>query len=430
MFCYNARMTVKKKSFAKGVPRRRKVVLALNLSGAAGRSMLTGVSRYLSEGHLWQLEIFQLPDAPTADSLRQLEREGLDGYIVTDIGPADGMEVLARSPLPAVFVNVGEERFAGRPGATSFIWNDNANIGQRAAEHLLGCGRFASFGYVNALNRQRRWSEERGNAFSRAVAADGFSVSDYPLRDDCGSEADAASLRDWLLELPKPAAIFAAADWRALQVFDAALAAGIRIPQQIVLLGTDDSELKCLSVVPQLSSVQPDYEGAGYRAAAELEALIEGRRRRLPQRIALPAKTVVARGSTKPIPPATMLVRKGLAFIHAHACERVGPDDVAAHLGVSRRLAELRFRQICDKTVYGAIEEERLERVKKMLSSTDRPIVRIAVMTGFRTASHLSNLFKQRFHVSPREWRAASRTCTEVDAVVSFKHGRNQGLHD
>ena len=106
MFCYNARMTIKKKSFAKGVPRRRKVVLALNLSGAAGRSMLAGVSRYLSEGHLWRLEIFQLPDAPTADSLRQLEREGFDGYIVTDIGPADGMEVLARSPLPAVFINI------------------------------------------------------------------------------------------------------------------------------------------------------------------------------------------------------------------------------------------------------------------------------------------------------------------------------------
>ena len=84
MFCYNARMTIKKKSFAKGVPRRRKVILALNLSGAAGRSMLAGVSRYLSEGHLWRLEIFQLPDAPTADSLRQLEREGFDGYIVTD----------------------------------------------------------------------------------------------------------------------------------------------------------------------------------------------------------------------------------------------------------------------------------------------------------------------------------------------------------
>ena len=419
MFCYNARMTIKKKSFAKGVPRRRKVVLALNLSGAAGRSMLAGVSRYLSEGHLWRLEIFQLPDAPTADSLRQLEREGFDGYIVTDIGPADGMEVLARSPLPAVFINIGEDRFAERPGATSFIWNDNADIGRRAAAHLRGCGRFASFGYVNALNRQRRWSEERGNAFCRAVADDGFAVAEYPLRDDCGSEADAASLRDWLLGLPKPAAIFAAADWRALQVFDAALAAGILIPQQIVLLGTDDSELECLSVVPQLSSVQPDYEGAGFRAAAELEALIEGRRRGLPQRIALPARTVVARGSTKPIPPATMLVRRGLAFIHTHACERVSPEDVATHLGVSRRLAELRFRQICGKTVYGAIEEERLERVKKMLSSTDRPIVHIAEMTGFRTASHLSNLFKQRFKVSPTAWRQAKGHGSQGDLTPS-----------
>jgi len=136
MFCYNARMTIKKKSFAKGVPRRRKVVLALNLSGAAGRSMLAGVSRYLSEGHLWRLEIFQLPDAPAADSLRRLERDGLDGYVVTDLGPPDGVDVLSQSRLPAVFVNVSEERFARWRGGTAFIWNDNDDIGRRAAAQL------------------------------------------------------------------------------------------------------------------------------------------------------------------------------------------------------------------------------------------------------------------------------------------------------
>ncbi|MBQ6247668.1 MAG: substrate-binding domain-containing protein [Kiritimatiellae bacterium] len=383
------------------------MAVLIDLVGAAGRSMLSGISRFLSEGHLWRLEIFQLPDAPAADALRRLERDGLDGYVVTDLGPPDGVDVLSQSRLPAVFVNVSEERFARRRGGTAFIWNDNDDIGRRAAAHLLGCGNFASYGFVNAFVRQRFWSEPRGKAFRRAMADAGFAVADYPMRDDCGSAADAAALRDWLAALPKPAAIFATADWRAVQVVDAAQAAGIRIPGQIVLLGTDDSEFECLGVVPQLSSVQPDYEGAGYRAAAELEALIASRRPGPPRRIALPARTVVSRGSTKPIPPATMLVRRGLAFIHAHACERISPEDVATHLGVSRRLAELRFRQLCGKTVYGAIEVERLERVKKMLLSTDRPIVRIAEMTGFRSANRLSILFKQRFKLSPRAWRAA-----------------------
>lgn len=405
-----------KKVFPRGVPTRRKVALVLDLVGAAGRAMLSGVSRFLSEGHLWRLEILLSSNAPIAESLRRLDGEGLDGYIVTELGPSDGVEILAQSSLPAVFINVDEERLAGRRGSSVFIWNDNVDIGRRAAAHLLGCGSFASYGFVNALVRQRVWSEARGEAFRRALETAGLAVVDYPLRDDCGSEADAAALRDWLAQLPKPAAIFAAADWRAVQVIDAAQSIGIRIPEQAVLLGTDDSEFECLGVVPQLSSVQPDYEGAGYRAAVELEKMIEARLPVPSQRLTLPAKTVVSRGSTRPIPPATALVRKGLAYIRAHACEGITPSDVAIHLGASRRLVELRFRQICDKTVRGAIEEERLERVRKLLRGSDRSLVRIAETTGFRSASYLSSLFKQRFGVSPRDWRA-SETRTPVPSA-------------
>ena len=76
-----------------------------------------------------------------------------------------------------------------------------------------------------------------------------------------------------------------------------------------------------------------------------------------------------------------------------------------AHLRVSRRLAELRFSQICDQTIRQAIENERLERAKKMLRGADPSLARIAAALGFCSASHLSNLFKKRFGLSPRAWR-------------------------
>ena len=107
-----------KKVFPRGVPTRRKVALVLDLVGAAGRAMLSGVSRFLSEGHLWRLEILLSSNAPIAESLRRLDREGLDGYIVTELGPSDGVEILAQSPLPAVFINVDEECLAGRRGSS------------------------------------------------------------------------------------------------------------------------------------------------------------------------------------------------------------------------------------------------------------------------------------------------------------------------
>ena len=383
----------------------RRVIVVLRLNETSGREMLAGVSRFLREGHLWRLKLLQEAEELTGESVRQMEREKVGGLIVTMFGPPDGVAALARSSLPAVFVNADERLFSGRQGRTAFVWNDSEDIGRRGADHLLSCGNFASYGFVHAFFRQGGWSIAREAAFRREIEAKGRMFTAYPFREDCGSKADIAALRAWLKALPKPAAVMAAADWRAVQVFDACQVVGIRIPGQMAILGADNDEIECHATTPQLSSVQPDYEGIGYRAAAELEALLSGRPPDSPRRIKMPIRSIVSRGSTKPIPPATLLVRKGLAFIRDHAAEGVRPGDVAAHLGVSRRLAELRFSQICDQTIRQVIENERLDRAKKMLRGADPSPTHIAAVLGFRTASHFSHLFKKRFGLSPRDWR-------------------------
>ncbi len=408
-------LNVMKTSDNKRRAQARRVFVVLRLNGTSGREMLAGIFRFLDEGRLWRLKLLQEAEELTAERVRQIEREKADGLIVTMFGPSDGVDALARSPLPAVLVNADEGRFSGRPGGTAFVWNDSEDIGRRGAEHLLSCGNFASYGFVHAFFRQGGWSFARAAAFQREIEAGGRTFSAYPFREDCGSKADVAALRAWLKALPKPAAVMAAADWRAGQVFDACQAVGIRVPDQMAILGADNDEIECHATTPQLSSVQPDYEGIGYRAAAELEKLFSGPVPDSPRRVKIPIKTIVCRGSTKPIPPATLLVRRGLAYIRAHAAEGVRPDDVAAHLGVSRRLAELRFSQICGQTIRHAIENERLDRAKRMLRGASPSLTRIAAALGFRSASHLSHLFKKRFKLSPRAWR---QTRTQPAAVT------------
>jgi LacI family transcriptional regulator len=389
----------------RGAP-RRKVIIVLRLNGTSGREMLAGVFRLLGEGPLWRLKLLQAEEELTPEFVRRMERGEADGLIVTMFGSAEGVDALAHSSISAVLVNADEKFFRGRKGKTAFVWNDSDDIGRRGAAHLLSCGNFASYGFVHAFFRQGNWSIAREAAFRREIEANGRSVETYPFREDCGSGSDVAALRAWLKALPKPAAVMAAADWRAVQVFDACQAVGIRVPGQVAILGTDNDDFECLATTPQLSSVQPDYEGVGYRAAAELEALLSARQPETPRRTKIPIRAIVSRGSTKAIPPATLLVRRGLAYIRAHAAEGIRPADVVAHLRVSRRLAELRFSQICDQTIRQAIENERLERAKKMLRGSDPSLARIAAALGFCSASHLSNLFKKRFGLSPRAWRA------------------------
>lgn len=83
--------------------------------------------------------------------------------------------------------------------------------------------------------------------------------------------------------------------------------------------------------------------------------------------------------------------------------------DVAAHLGVSRTLADLRFRQVYGESMLSMILRLRLEAVKRKLSETELPIGRICASCGFRSDSRAKHLFKERFGVSMRQWRAGVR---------------------
>ena len=94
-----------------------------------------------------------------------------------------------------------------------------------------------------------------------------------------------------------------------------------------------------------------------------------------------------------------------MAFIFANATKGISPDDVVRHVHVSRRLLDLRFREVTGTSVQTAIRERRLDAVKKFLIETERPIGEIALLSGYQDANYLKNQFKRAFGVSMRTFR-------------------------
>ena len=96
------------------------------------------------------------------------------------------------------------------------------------------------------------------------------------------------------------------------------------------------------------------------------------------------------------------------------ACDaRYAPENLAA--GISR-LVELSgktqehvtrsMRKYMGQTPSNFINALRLERVAEALIATDRPIFDIRLDVGFQNASHFNKLFKEKYHMSPRKYRA------------------------
>ena len=81
----------------------------------------------------------------------------------------------------------------------------------------------------------------------------------------------------FLKALPRPTAVFAPMDGRARLVLDACQAAGLRVPEEIAVLGVDNDTLLCESTVPALSSIHTDGFRRGQIAAEMLDHLMQGR---------------------------------------------------------------------------------------------------------------------------------------------------------
>ena len=80
-------------------------------------------------------------------------------------------------------------------------------------------------------------------------------------------------------------------------------------------------------------------------------------------------------------------------------------EDVAKHLGCSRRLADLRFRELQGNSIGKTILTIRLEEAKRLLKSTHDSIDKIAADCGYENTNSLRNLFKRRFGLTMREYR-------------------------
>ena len=382
----------------------RDVIVLVRLLYASGRSILSGIFNHLSDGHPWRVRLLQSNEELTEGVVAQAEESGIEGMILTLPGQPGALERVAASSIPTVFVNLGGEALEHRACA-AMLSVDNAAIGREGARHLLSCGRFASFAFVHAQAADAAWSQERSNAFRETLASSGRPFAEYVPRKLLGDDLDVRDLTAFLVSLPKPAGVMATFDGRAAQILNACADAGLDVPRQVAVIGVDNDETICNCSSPPLSTVLPDFEGGGRMAAEELEVLMAKRRVLAPRVVRIPVRRVVVRESTAPLPPATTLVEAALAYIRAHAAEGASAADVARHLGVSRRLAELRFGELRGETIRAALEKERLNHVKHLLRTTTRSIAGIARETGFSSAARLSHLFRQRTGLSPLQWR-------------------------
>ena len=207
--------------------------------------------------------------------LSLLEQQRVGGVLLAPIGGVDDrVEQLRRRDIPVVLL----DRAGDELNFCSVSVDDVAG-GRLAVAHLLARGhrRIALVGGPPELQqvRERRLGAETARA-RHSGAADLQVYSTVALDAQAGVFAT-----EELLALPlseRPTAVFAANDLLALGVLQACVSHGVRVPDDLAIIGYDDVDYAANAAVP-LSSIRQPRRALGERAAELLLEEIETTRR-------------------------------------------------------------------------------------------------------------------------------------------------------
>ena len=383
------------------------ILLLINLSRASGRSLLLGIHKFAGKVPSWQIRVLQPQEVPAKEIVVAIQTGRYDGIISSEMEIPAVAECLQKMTVPLAVIGTRRRCIPERAENLAFVTGKEDGIGALGAQTLLSLGCFESYAYVHYSEPEYGYlSFLRKRGFRRIMDRHRKSFTTFGGPRTTGEKGQ-RELEKWLTELPKPCALMAGCDKRAVEIVDACARMHIQIPHDISIISVDNDEFLCNSTSPALSSISTNIEAIGYRAAAEMHSLLtlKGHLRQ-PKRVLVPTKnTVVERETTPSKNPGISLVKRARQFIEENVGHDIRVSDVAFHLRVSRRLLELRFRQFGGETVHAAIDRIRLEEVRKMLRARNTSIKNIARICGFSNVCYMMTKFKAHFGLTMGDCR-------------------------
>jgi len=205
---------------------------------------LRGVSYSLAESE-YDLTIYNVETVKRRDEcIRKIpRREYADGVLIFSLSPRDeDIPYLQKADVPVVLVD------ANHPSLTSLnrLIVDDAKGGEMATKYLIKLGH-KKIGYISDLLDNPfnfTSSRERYKGYRQALQSAGIPFKPHLHLQAVHGRFEARRLASQMLSSSDPpTAIFASSDTQALGVLETARQLGIRVPDDLSVIGYDDIEI-------------------------------------------------------------------------------------------------------------------------------------------------------------------------------------------
>lgn len=366
----------------------KQIGLLLDYNDNFAKTVVDGVAKFSEQVH-WR---FMTHRGVPSMSLAQLASSGLDG-VIGYLSP----EMIERLNARGVFaVNVKTD-FEALPTCSVLI--DNVEIGRKAADYLIhkGLRRFA-------------YAQGEIEGICGALKFDGFCARLAELNFECVHlERSGLSVEEvFARDSHQPLGVLGAEDFVGRMLIDQCEDAQLRVPDEVSVLGVNNSPFICCMVKPQMSSMELGAERIGYQAALLLDQLMQGAPAPVQPMVIAP-ENIVERMSTNRSGISDQLLADALRFIAERASQPIHVSDVARAVGCCRRTLEKRFKERLERSPHEEIRRERIRHACNLLRETDTLVEYVAESCGYVTRDRFNVAFRREMGMTPSAYRKQYR---------------------
>jgi AraC-like DNA-binding protein len=241
--------------------------------------------------------------------------------------------------------------------------------------------------------------DQRPGAPRQVPQPDGRVVLEYPHEE---KSPRTRALRAWLRELPKPAGIVTAELESAGFLLAQCRHEGLRVPEEVQVIGLDDPEA-CLQCHPHLTSLVPVWSRLGEAAIQTLLRHMRGETP--PPIIRVPGCTLTVRESTGLVPVGARDPESTRKLADKWAVRGVSAKRLAQLAGMGRSTFFEQFAAAAGQTPASYLREKRIEEARRLLRESTASVQVIARKCGFSSIQTFSRSFRQTTGQTPTAYR-------------------------
>ena len=373
------------------------------------QAILRGVVDYMRLYGDWRL---RLTNEALDRVIPMLKARNVDVALVHPASKKEE-ELVANCPIPCILTHTTSPQ-----KVLPYLTANNRLLGQMAAEHFIEKG-FTNFAYYS-LNNHLFWSAERLEGFRTLVEQIGRTVQVFePVQGNAGGISplwppsswleNAENLHRWVCSLPKPVGVMATDDGMGYDIIEASEEAGVKVPEELAVLGAYNDLTRCLISNPPLSSIAVDLEQTGFDAAALLHKIIIKEEKMRGQRLVNEPTHIVTRQSTDILAVDDQDLASALHFVRMNFNRSIRVADVVKKTSASRRGLEMKFRNHIRHSIADEIMRVKIDQATRMLLESDMSMERIADCLAFCSSGCLRKAFRRIKGVNPLVFRREHR---------------------